>query len=209
MLTSMLAVVAVSAIFAGGRGFGKLKERQYLIQKTEEAAFMKGYFQPGRTKMEGNFTGGGGKRGMGGFNVQTQPGDGATVKPVRGGMLEGISVGMQLTAVEGDLGRFRFGGLEVHHGIGAIVEADHSVDLASQEAAQGMPGQADGYRLDPLLGNTHKPGGQGRVKLGGRATSELGFHQAVDGAKDGGEGCGRAADSMQVFEVETARAFIP
>jgi hypothetical protein len=40
-------------------------------------------------------------------------------------------------------------------------------------------------------------------------TSELGFHQAVDGAKNGGEGGGRPVDAMDVFQVKTTRALIP
>ena len=40
-------------------------------------------------------------------------------------------------------------------------------------------------------------------------TGEVGFHQAVDGAEDGRKGSGRPVDAVQVFEVETARAFVP
>ena len=40
-------------------------------------------------------------------------------------------------------------------------------------------------------------------------TGELGFHQAVDGTKDRWEGSGRPRDAVDVFEVETARAFVP
>jgi hypothetical protein len=72
-----------------------------------------------------------------------------------------------------------------------------------------MTGQADGKRLDPFLGDGHYARWQGRVKVGGGAAGELGFHQAVDGTKDGGEWSSRPADTVEIFEVETARAFIP
>jgi hypothetical protein len=107
------------------------------------------------------------------------------------------------------LGGFGLGGLEVYHAKGAIVEANHGVNLAPQEAAKVMTGQADGKRLDPFLGDGHYARWQGRVKVGGGTAGELGFHQAVDGTKDGWEGSGRPADAMEIFEVETARALIP
>ncbi len=81
---------------------------------------------------------------MGGFDEQAQPGDGAKTKLARGGMLQGIGVGMQLAAIEGDVLGFGLRGLEVHHAVGAIVEVYQSVKLASQEAAQGMTRQGDG-----------------------------------------------------------------
>jgi hypothetical protein len=40
-------------------------------------------------------------------------------------------------------------------------------------------------------------------------SGKVGFHQAVDGTEDRRKGGGWAVDAVQVFEVETARAFIP
>ena len=124
-------------------------------------------------------------------------------------MLQGVGVGMQLATVEGDL--LLFGGrcLEVHHAKGTIVKANQGVNLAPQEAGEVMTGQADGKRLDPFLGNGDHTRWQGRVKVGGGVAGELGFHQAVDGTKNGGEWGGRPGDAVEIFEVETARALIP
>jgi len=140
----MLTVAAVSTFLTGKWGLRQLKQRQDFIQEIQESTFLIGYFQPGGMKMEGNFTGCGGKCGMRRFDVQAQPGDGAAAKPVRGGMFQGISVGMQLAAVERNLGGFRFGGLEVHYAMGAILEINHSVELASQEAGYRMTRERNG-----------------------------------------------------------------
>ncbi len=159
--------------------------------------------------MERNFAGSGGKGGMRGFNVQTQHRYGTTAKPARNGVLKSIGVGVQLATVERDLGGFGLGGLEVHHTIGAIVEIKNCVQLTSQKAGQGMVGENNWKRLDPLLGDTHIPGGQGRVNIGGGTTSELGFHQTIDSTKYGRKWGSRAVDATEVFKVETARALVP
>ena len=81
--------------------------------------------------MEVNIFGSGDPRGMRGFHQQAHPGDGAEIEPTRSGMLQGIGVGMQLAAIEGDLGGLGLGGLEVHHAVGAIVEINRRIDLTA------------------------------------------------------------------------------
>ena len=86
--------------------------------------------------MEVYFLGRGDPCGMRGFHQQAHPGDGAEPKLTWSGMFESIGVGMQLAAVEGDLGRFRFRGLEIYHAMGAIFKIDRCIDLSAEEAAQ-------------------------------------------------------------------------
>ena len=124
-------------------------------------------------------------------------------------MFQGIGIGVQLAAEEGDMLGLRLGGHGNHHTVGAIVEINHSIDLTPQETAHVMTRQAEGQRLDPFFGYADNARGEGGVEVGGGVTGELSFHQAVDGAKDGWKGCSRAFYAVEVFEVETARAFIP
>ena len=210
MLTGVLAILAVGAFLAGGRGLGQLEQRKHLVDEVEEAVFIIRYLQPGGSEVEVNFLGGGDPSGVWGFHQQAHPGDGAEPELARGGMLEGIGVGVQLAAVEGDLGGFGLGSLEVDDAVRAIVEVDHRIHLASQETAQGMTG----HHRRGLTRSTSRiqliiPGGRdGTMSEAGRPAI-VGFHQAVDGAKDGREGSGRPRDAVDVFEIETARAFIP
>ncbi len=122
-----------------------------MIDKAQETSFRIRNLQPGGCEVEVNFLGRGDPCGMRGLHQQAQPGDGAELKLSGCGMLEGIGVGMQLAAVEGDLGRLGLGGLEIHYAMGAIVKINRGVDLAAQEAAQAMTGQRNGYRFDPLF----------------------------------------------------------
>ncbi len=209
MLTGVLAVLAVGAFLAGGRRRGQLEQRQYLVDEVKEAIFIIRDFQPGGGEMEVYFFGGGNPGGMRGFHEQAQPGDGVQAEFARGGVLEGIGIRVQLTAVEWDLSWFGLGGLEIDDAVRSIIEADHRIHLAAQETAQGMTGHHDGDRLDPLLGNADHPGRQGRSNFGGWAAGIVGFHQAVDSAENRREGGGRPHDAEDVFEVKTARAFIP
>lgn len=101
--------------------------------------------------MEVNLLGRGDPCGMWGLHQQAQPGNGAELKLAGCGMLEGIGVGMQLAAVERDLGGLWLGSLEIHDAMGAIVKINRGVDLAAQEAAQAMTGQGNGYQFDPLF----------------------------------------------------------
>jgi hypothetical protein len=124
-------------------------------------------------------------------------------------MLESIGVSVQLAAVEGYLLGFGLGGLEIHHAIGAIVEIDYCIELASQKERPGMAREYDRKRLDPLFGHSHNTREKGGIKVGGRVAGKLGFHQAVDGTKNRWKGGGRPRDAVDVFKIETTWALIP
>ena len=106
-----------------------------MIDKAEETSFGIRYLQPGGREVEVYFLGRGDPCSPRGFHQQAQPGDRAETKLTGRGVLEGISIRMQLAAVEGNLGRFGLGSLEIHNGVGAIVEVYRGVDLTAQEAA--------------------------------------------------------------------------